>query len=63
MKPSRGGATAAGVDDSVPASSREQLIAEVACYRAEQRGFVAGQEMADWLLAKADVERELDTLH
>ncbi|MBN8476566.1 MAG: DUF2934 domain-containing protein [Sulfuritalea sp.] len=39
------------------------MIAEAAYYRAEQRGFAAGQKMADWLLAEADVERELDTLH
>ncbi|WP_294994647.1 DUF2934 domain-containing protein [Sulfuritalea sp.] len=51
------------MDDSAPASSCDQMIAEAAYYRAEQRGFAAGQKMADWLLAEADVERELDTLH
>jgi hypothetical protein len=41
------------------AISREQLIAEAAYFRAEQRGFVPGNEMSDWLDAEADVERML----
>jgi hypothetical protein len=39
------------------------MIAEAAYYRAEQRGFSPGHEMADWLLAESDVERALGTLH
>lgn len=35
---------------------REQMIAEAAYYRAEQRGFAPGNEMSDWLEAEADVE-------
>lgn len=35
---------------------REQMIAEAAYYRAEQRGFTPGNEMSDWLEAEADVE-------
>ena len=35
---------------------REQMIAEAAYYRAEQRGFAPGNEMSDWLQAEADVE-------
>lgn len=42
---------------------REQMIAEAAYYRAEQRGFAPGNEMSDWLLAEADVERALGKLH
>jgi len=38
---------------------REQLIAEAAYYRAEQRGFAPGNEMSDWLQAEADVESVL----
>ncbi|MDO8293972.1 MAG: DUF2934 domain-containing protein [Gallionella sp.] len=38
---------------------REQLISEAAYYRAEQRGFQPGNEMADWFDAEADVERML----
>jgi hypothetical protein len=49
--------------NSMQAPSREQMIAEAAYYRAEQRGFAPGHEMADWLLAEADVERALSTLH
>ncbi|MCX7155079.1 MAG: DUF2934 domain-containing protein [Rhodocyclales bacterium] len=47
---------------SAPSSSagydcpREQMIAEAAYFRAEQRGFVPGNEMSDWLQAEADVE-------
>lgn len=39
------------------ACPREQMIAEAAYYRAEQRGFSPGNEMADWLQAEADIER------
>lgn len=38
---------------------REQLISEAAYYKAEQRGFQPGNEMADWFEAEADVERML----
>ena len=37
---------------------REQLVAEAAYYRAEKRGFQAGQEVEDWLIA----EQEIDSL-
>lgn len=36
--------------------SREQLIAEVAYFRAEQRGFEPGDDLRDWLDAEAEVE-------
>lgn len=42
--------------DAVP---REQLIAEAAYFRAEQRGFVPGNELSDWLDAEAEVEHML----
>lgn len=38
---------------------REQMIAEAAYYRAEQRGFAPGNEMSDWLEAEADMENVL----
>lgn len=38
---------------------REQLISEAAYYKAEQRGFQPGNEMADWFAAEADVDRML----
>lgn len=50
-------------EDSAQACPREQMIAEAAYYLAEQRGFVPGNEVSDWLLAEADVERALGKLH
>ena len=38
---------------------REQMIAEAAYFRAEQRGFAPGNEMSDWLQAEADMESVL----
>lgn len=38
---------------------REQLISEAAYYKAEQRGFQPGNEMADWFEAETDVDRML----
>ncbi|MCK9382578.1 MAG: DUF2934 domain-containing protein [Sulfuritalea sp.] len=42
---------------------REQMIAEAAYYRAEQRGFEPGNEMSDWLQAEVDVEALLGNIH
>ena len=42
---------------------REQMIAEAAYYRAQQRGFEPGNEMSDWLQAEADVEALLENMH
>lgn len=42
---------------------REQMIAEAAYFRAEQRGFASGNEMSDWLQAEVDVEGILHNLH
>lgn len=41
--------------------NREELIATAAYYRAEQRGFVEGGEVEDWLAAEDDIERCLAT--
>lgn len=35
---------------------RRRLIAEAAYFRAEQRGFVPGQEIEDWLAAELEVD-------
>lgn len=43
-------------DQRVP---RDQLVAEAAYFRAEQRGFAPGNELSDWFEAEADVERRL----
>ena len=42
---------------------REQMIAEAAYFRAQQRGFEPGNEMSDWLQAEADVEAILGNIH
>jgi hypothetical protein len=38
-----------------PDGARQQMIAEAAYYRAEQRGFEAGHELEDWLSAEAEI--------
>lgn len=38
---------------------RRQMIAVVAYYHAERRGFCEGGELDDWLMAEAEVERQL----
>ena len=43
------------------AVAREQMIAEAAYFRAEQRGFAPGHELGDWLDAEVDVVRQLST--
>lgn len=42
-------------------AEREQMIAEAAYYRAEQRGFQGGDPVQDWIEAEAEVERALST--
>jgi len=39
-------------------AQRQAMIAEAAYYRAQKRGFVAGEELADWL----EAEKEIDAL-
>lgn len=39
--------------------SREARIAEAAYWRAERRGFAAGQELDDWLAAEREVDEDL----
>ena len=41
--------------------SREARIAEAAYWRAERRGFVAGQELDDWLAAEKEVDDDIAT--
>lgn len=50
-------------DSSNHECPREQMIAEAAYFRAEQRGFAPGNEMSDWLQAEVDVESILHNLH
>jgi hypothetical protein len=35
---------------------RRRLIAEAAYFRAEQRGFVPGSELEDWLAAEIEID-------
>lgn len=37
---------------------REQMIAEAAYFRAEQRDFTPGEELGDWLGAEADLDEK-----
>ena len=41
--------------------SREARIAEAAYWRAERRGFTAGQELDDWLAAEKEVDDDIAT--
>ena len=41
--------------------SREARIAESAYWRAERRGFTAGQELDDWLAAEKEVDDDIAT--
>lgn len=41
---------------------REQMIAEAAYYRAEQRGFAGGDTLRDWYEAEAEVDARLRRL-
>jgi hypothetical protein len=45
-------------DVAVSDEARRSMISEAAYLRAERRGFIAGYEVEDWLVA----ERELDAL-
>jgi hypothetical protein len=47
--------TAAPIDQDL----RRSLIAKAAYYRAENRGFAAGQEAEDWLAAELEVDTAL----
>ena len=38
------------------ATERQRLIAEAAYFRAERRGFAAGNEETDWLEAEKDID-------
>ncbi|MEO8223450.1 MAG: DUF2934 domain-containing protein [Gammaproteobacteria bacterium] len=38
---------------------RYRMIAEAAYFRAEQRGFVSGSELTDWLAAEIEVDDSL----
>ncbi|MEO8443756.1 MAG: DUF2934 domain-containing protein [Gammaproteobacteria bacterium] len=43
-------------DKAWAGEDRYRMIAEAAYFRAEQRGFVAGSELGDWLAAEIEVD-------
>jgi DUF2934 family protein len=55
MRPLRADVVAAVIDPD----HRRALIAQVAYYRAERRGFEPGHETEDWLSAEAEVDTAL----
>ena len=55
MRPLRADAVAAVIDPD----HRRALIAQIAYYRAERRGFEPGHETDDWLSAEAEVDTAL----
>jgi hypothetical protein len=54
-----GNSTANPAMAQVTDEQRRQMIAVVAYYRAERRGFCEGGELDDWLAAEAEVGRQL----
>lgn len=40
---------------------RRQMIAVVAYYHAERRGFCEGGELEDWLAAESEINQKLDS--
>jgi hypothetical protein len=51
-----GDAAAPTLTQAVPSPPREARIATAAYYRAEQRGFAPGTELADWFAAEREVD-------
>ncbi|MDD5580769.1 MAG: DUF2934 domain-containing protein [Methylobacter sp.] len=44
-------------EDRIYVPDREAMIAELAYYKAEQRGFESGHELDDWLDAEQEFNR------
>jgi hypothetical protein len=42
------------------AKPREALIAEIAYFKAQRRGFEPGHEHEDWIAAESEVDRRLN---
>lgn len=49
----------AGVGAPVSREERWRMVAEAAYYRARQRDFAGGDEVADWLAAERQVDEQL----
>jgi hypothetical protein len=52
----KGAESGASPGITVSADTRRRMIEESAYLRAERRGFTAGDEVEDWLLAEAEVD-------
>jgi len=52
-----------GASTSVDPDVRRQLVAAEAYFRAERRGFAAGNELDDWVAAEAAVDMRLLPTH
>ncbi len=48
--------TATAATSSIDPEVRRQMVAAEAYFRAERRGFVAGQEVEDWIAAESVVD-------
>jgi hypothetical protein len=48
------------VDPGARAKSRAALIAQIAYFKAQKRGFEPGHEEEDWLAAEAEVDKRLN---
>ena len=48
----------AGREHEVPAKSRQEMIAEMAYYIAEKRGFAPGYELQDWFQAERIIQEQ-----
>jgi Protein of unknown function (DUF2934) len=48
---------AAAARAALPAEQRHTMIAIAAYYISERRGFEAGHELEDWLLAESEIDR------
>jgi hypothetical protein len=46
----------AETEPCISLEERFQMISEVAYFKAKRRGFLAGDELADWLAAEAEVD-------
>ena len=42
--------------------NRKEMVSEAAYYIAEQRGFLPGNEVEDWLLAERQIDAQLSRL-
>jgi len=49
-------------NSAVSGDQRRAMIAEAAYFHAEQRGFMPGGEVQDWLVAEAEVDALLKTV-